>query len=102
MQSVEIKGTVSEVIAPDASGKTQSFIINTDGSHPKTVAVKCWLDKLQPPAKGSRVTAHVNIASREYNGKWYTDVTAWKIEGAAVSANAANYAPTTEGSDLPF
>lgn len=27
--------------------------------------------------------ASLNISSREYNGKWYTDVVAWRIEKEA-------------------
>ena len=26
------------------------------------------------------MTVHLDIASREYNGRWYTDVKAWKVE----------------------
>ena len=29
--------------------------------------------------KGETLTAHVDIQSREYNGRWYTDVKAWKV-----------------------
>lgn len=39
---------------------------------------------------------HVNIESREYNGKWYTDVRAWKVEpgdASGASAPAQNSAP---------
>jgi hypothetical protein len=29
---------------------------------------------------GDDVTASVDLESREYNGRWYTDVKAWKVE----------------------
>jgi hypothetical protein len=34
----------------------------------------------------------INIESREYNGKWYTDVRAWKIETSQDVQE--NYMPT--------
>ena len=40
--------------------------------------------------EGMTCTVSVNIESREYNGKWYTDVRAWRVqpkqEEAAVAA----------------
>jgi hypothetical protein len=39
---------------------------------------------------GQDVTIQFNIESREYNGKYYTNCTAWKIESSS------------QGSDLPF
>lgn len=80
MQSIEVKGTVSQVCEPDANGKKQTFIINTEGQHGKTIAVSCWLDKITPPEVDSIVTAHVNLSSREYNSKWYHDLICWKLE----------------------
>jgi hypothetical protein len=32
----------------------------------------------------------VDIESREYNGKWYTDVKAWKVEKGNQPKNKAN------------
>ena len=43
-------------------------------------------------AEGETLTAHIDIQSREYNGRWYTDVKAWKVErsseGGAPAADA--------------
>jgi hypothetical protein len=60
---------------------------------------------------GEKITASINIESREYNGRWYTDVRAWKIaksSGGGQSQEAppmdASFAPdASSGSDdLPF
>lgn len=32
------------------------------------------VEKIQAVQIGSNLTVHINIESREYNGKWYTDV----------------------------
>jgi len=49
--------------------------------------------------KGETVTAHVDIQSREYNGRWYTDVKAWKIsrdQPGGVAAPASDDEPWPE------
>jgi hypothetical protein len=59
---------------------------------------------------GEKITASINIESREYNGRWYTDVRAWKISKASGNNSGteappidASFAPDAVGSDdLPF
>jgi hypothetical protein len=60
---------------------------------------------------GETITASIDIQSREYNSRWYTDVKAWKIErdgGAADGppVSAGEPWPEPSGSDeddgLPF
>lgn len=68
--------------------------------------------------EGMTCTVSVNIESREYNGKWYTDVRAWRVQPkeetpaapampdmppfAEEPAYAAPAAPMAEVDDLPF
>lgn len=30
--------------------------------------------------EGMQITAHINIKAREYQGKWYSSIQAWKID----------------------
>jgi hypothetical protein len=39
--------------------------------------------------EGDSVTVSVNVESREYNGRWYTDVRAWKTVRGWVNPNSA-------------
>jgi hypothetical protein len=122
----EINGKVSQIL-PMESGegkngiwKKQYFVIEyMDGQYPKKVCIQLWGDKtdilksLQP---GTDVKVAFNVESREYNGKWYTDVKAWRVEvggsSTSASAPAAAFAepnfdsgPAGSGghdSDLPF
>jgi hypothetical protein len=96
--------------------KKQDFIIETSEQYPKKVCVTCWGDKVEELDKlsdGQDVRVSINIESREYNERWYTDVKAWKIDvmGAGQSAPPpAQNSPAPvmdEGSDddsddLPF
>lgn len=70
--------------------KKQEFIVETPGDYPKNVCLSLWGDKVSLlPAVGSQVTCHVNLESREYNGRWYTEARAWKIDAAGSSPSAA-------------
>ena len=83
-----IQGTIKQ-IKPVESGvsngntwKNQLIILEQAGEYPKTVAVKINPEKvsINEFVEGEHVTAHINIESREYNDRFYTDVKAWKIE----------------------
>ena len=75
----------------------QEFILEyQEGNFPSQVCMNVWgddkvreLDKYQV---GDKVKVSVNLSSREYNGRWYTDVRAWRIEPAA-AAQPGGYAP---------
>jgi hypothetical protein len=70
--------------------KKQDIIVETDGAYPKKVCISIWGDKINESVlkTGAQLTISFDVESREYNGKWYTDVKAWKIEAAGVAKNA--------------
>lgn len=106
----------------------QSYVLETQEQYPKKVCFEifgedriknnsCQIDEL--------VTVSYDLESREFNGRWYTSVRAWKVvkgEGASPAAataastpSSAEPAPNTniqsfdaadssmdDGSDLPF
>lgn len=70
--------------------KKQDIIVETDGTYPKKVCISIWGDKINESVLkiGSQLAISFDVESREYNGKWYTDVKAWKIETAGAAKNA--------------
>lgn len=94
---MEITGKIIQKLAlqegTSAKGgwKKQDFIVETADKFPKKVCVSAWSEKVDDLNRyniNDDVKLSVNIESREYNGKWYTDVRFWKIEAAgAVSPN---------------
>ena len=77
----------------------QEFIFEyQEGNFPSQICMNVWgddkvrdLDKYQV---GDKVKISFNLSSREYNGRWYTDVRAWRIEPAGQQqAYAAPAAP---------
>lgn len=82
----------------------QDFILETGGQYPRKVCVCLFGDNVDkfPLAVGQSVTASVDIESREFNGRWYTDVRAWNVvyndqQGAPAPAPAPTAtAPKTQ------
>lgn len=115
---MEITGTVVSLL-PLQSGqgkngsawKKQEFILETPGQYPKKVCLSLWGEKVDETRIniGEKITASINIESREYNGRWYTDVRAWKVakgggaQQSESSSNESTFTPDSNGSDdLPF
>lgn len=62
--------------------RKRDFILETEGPYPKQVCITQWGDDIEAfdIREGDRLTAHIDLRSREYQGRWYTDVRAWKVE----------------------
>lgn len=120
--SMELKGKVIQLL-PLQSGmgkkgpwKKQEFIVETQSQYPKKVCLSIWGDKIDQfgIAMGDQVNVAVDLESREYNGRWYTEARAWKIEKSGSSGGSNSMDPigeepfsagnATNGSadDLPF
>ena len=58
-----------------------------------------WSDKIDEFAikEGESLVVTVDLESREYNGRWYTDVKAWKVIRAGAGAHDTSY----NASDMP-
>jgi len=48
--------------------------------------------------EGETITAHIDLQSRESNGRWYTDVKAWRVERPDESGAAP---PAPDGEPWP-
>lgn len=119
---MEISGKIVQIL-PEETGegrngpwKKQSFILETQDQFPKKVCITVWGDKVDLKSFGSNeeITASINIESREYNNRWYTDVKAWKVVKTQAAAGGTHYdnippdntiPPETDSGemdDLPF
>lgn len=67
------------------------FVIETVEQYPKKICANLWGDRaraLDQFQEGSLITVSFDLESREFNGRWYTDVKAWKVEAATPAAVA--------------
>lgn len=65
--------------------RKQDIIVETDGQYPKKVCISIWGDKASDAVLqiGNILDISFDVESREYNGRWYTDIRAWKVDLAA-------------------
>jgi hypothetical protein len=86
---MEVQGVLKQIL-PLESGETksgkawqkQTIVVETQETYPKLIAIEVSekaISRLQDYQIGHTITCSINIESREYNGKWFTSVRAWKI-----------------------
>lgn len=90
---MEIKGKIIHVLplqsgVGKASGKEwkkQEYVLETQETYPKKVCFNLFGDRIDqnPVQIGDDVTVSFDLESREFNGRWYTDVRAYRIEKVA-------------------
>jgi len=115
--SLEIKGTLTEFLTPQTGTKKdggewikQSFLVKTDAEYNNLYCFEVFGDeKVENLTKYQNVndvvTVEFNVNTNEYQGKYYTTLSAWKI--TKDKANNEQPEPATlnasnEESDLPF
>ncbi len=83
---MELQGKVIQIL-PLQTGmgkkgqwRKQQFVLETQTQYPKKVCLTAWGDKIVNLAIGAMVAVSVDLESREYNGRWYTEARAYKIE----------------------
>ncbi|SMG32770.1 protein of unknown function [Marivirga sericea] len=111
---MELKGKVVDIL-PEEKGqgkkgewRKQSYIFETQEQYPKKVCAEVWGDKIDGfnIKQGEELTAKINIDSREYNGKWYTNVKIWAIDRASdgnvggIPNSQQNSNPTSESDGM--
>ena len=99
--NVELTGRIAQILPLEQgvskagnSWRKQVFILETQDQYPRKVAISLLNDNIDKYAiqVGMVVTAHIEIESREWNGKWYTEVKAWQItypQGQPVATRVA-------------
>jgi hypothetical protein len=102
---MEINGKIIELLE-EKSGESakgtwrkQEYILETDGQYPKKVCFMVWGDKIDAFSikQGENLNISVDLESREFNGRWYTDVKAWKVTRGDADVHDTPYtAPDTQ------
>ena len=101
---LEIKLAVQSGRSAKGDWAKQEFVIEyQEGNFPTKACFSVWgADKVKDLERynvGDQIKVAFNISSREFNGKWYTDLRAWRIspagQGYAGQAGAPGYGSTT-------
>ena len=101
---LQIQGKITHVLPVESgtskAGKEwskQDFVIETEDQFPKSVCFTLFGDKvsiLDNFNEGDFVDVFFNLESREFNGRWYSNVNAWKVE--LVQQDTQANEPTSE------
>ncbi|HNE50056.1 MAG TPA: DUF3127 domain-containing protein [Chitinophagales bacterium] len=96
--TMELIGKVYKVMpvetgeGKNGTWKKQQVIIEVEGGKfPKKVAMVFWSELTNSEAfvEGKDISVEFDLESREFNGKWYTDAKAWRInKNSSGSANS--------------
>lgn len=105
--------------------KKQEYVLETHDQYPKKVCFQLFgADRIDQAAiqPGEELIVSFDIDSREFNGKWYTNINAWKIDrpaenqaqqaaattpdnfapASAPISDAPDFGPANPIDDLPF
>lgn len=109
--ALSVKGRVFQILKAETGvskgGKEWSkreFVIDTEEQFPRKVCFTLFGDKtslINNLAVGEMVDVSFNIESREYNGKWFHNINAWKIDKPAENQSSPAGAPEYSIDDIP-
>ena len=105
---MEISGRIIQVL-PLQSGtsktgnawKKQEYVLETKDNYPRKVKFDFFGERVDqfPLTVGDDVIVSFDLESREFNGRWYTDVRGWKAEKISTGPTMVqepNEAPTND------
>jgi hypothetical protein len=109
--SIQVKGTLIQILKSETGvskagkeWKKQEFVIETNEQFPKKVCFTLFGDKISlidGINEGKEVEVFFSVESRDFNGKWFHNINAWKIELAGSTASAKSYPPEFSPGDIP-
>ncbi len=109
MPSFEIEGKLLRKF--DAESKSQSFQAREfvleipDGNYPQYIKFQLTQERcaaIDPFKEGEQVKVHFDLRGREWQGKYFTNLNAWRIENASAAAAAAGAPAAAADPDYDF
>jgi single-strand DNA-binding protein len=86
--SFEIEGVLVkkyDIENKTSSFQTREFVITTEGTYPQFVKFQLTQDKCQivdSCNEGERIKVFFDLRGREWQGKYFTNLNAWKVENS--------------------
>ena len=92
---MEIEGKLLQVMpvqnisSQKGAMKKMEFVIEIASKFPRKICFALWNDKIDvfSATAGDSIKVSFDLDSREYNGRWYTEAKAWKVESLSSSEN---------------
>lgn len=73
--------------------KKQLFVVETQDQYPKKICFEIFNDKvnLGQISEGTQVKVFFEPESREWQGRWFTSLRAWRVDTDSVQGGGAGY-----------
>jgi translation initiation factor IF-3 len=104
--SFELSGTVKEIFEEQtfASGfNKREFVITSEADKfPQEIKFECLKDKAElvnKLNKGDKVKVTFDINGREWNGKYFVNLAAWRVDAAGANDGASDEPPPFDPGD---
>lgn len=87
----EIEGVLHKVYdteSKSSSFQTREFVITTEGTYPQFVKFQLTQDKcgiIDGYKEGEKIKVFFDLRGREWQGKYFTNLNAWKLEKMAMT-----------------
>ena len=97
----------------DSGFTKREFVITTNEQYPQDIKLECIKDKtslLDGLGQGDEVEVSFNVRGNEYNGKYYVNLQAWRLNKSSGESAPSEQAPSEpdfepvgdDDDDLPF
>ena len=117
--SLSVKGKLTRKLSVESGTskagkewKKQTFLVDTGAQYNPEICFQLFgeekIEMLNHHNEGEQVEVSFNLSSKEFNGRYFHNIDAWRIE--TIDSNPKNEmkeapefnAPATEEDDLPF
>lgn len=102
----ELTGTVKEIFEEQTFGsgfnKREFVVTSQSGKFPQEIKFECLKDKValvEKLNKGDSVKVTFDINGREWQGKYFVNLAAWKVESNAAAAGGSEEPPPFDPAD---
>lgn len=113
MSSYECAGRIIKIGETEHKSekfKVREFVIETEGKYPQSIAFQLANDRtvlIDDYSEGDTITVSFNLRGREWQGRYFTNLDAWRISGEGYSQSAkpqqkAAASQTNFEEDIPF
>lgn len=107
--SLEIEGRLHKVFPiENKSGSFQAreFVIEVEsGQYPQMVKFQLVQDRcglIEDYSEGENIKVHFDLRGREWQGKYFTTLTAWRLDRTTKAEKSSTTDITTKDDNLPF
>ena len=102
----ELTGTVKEIFDEKTFGSgfnVREFVVTTDADkYPQDICLQCVKEKVEMVNKlnkGEKVKVSFDLRGREYQGRYFVNLNAWKIEGTGAAHGNSDEPPPFDPAD---